>query len=291
MAEVPIRLTSVQNPHIKNIVRLNNRHRREAVRLTIVEGQREVNRALKAGVVPQEAYVCPELLDGADAKKTYAKLQLLAQAGETKLFEVTLAVFEKMAYRGRSGGLLLVIPYLEHALAELEGLAMPFLVVIDGAEKPGNLGAILRTADAAGVDGLLLTVDTNSGTDIYNPNTIRASLGAVFTVPVHAQGIAETITWLRNNGIKIVAATPEAEELFTDVSMTGPIAVVLGSEAYGLSKAWLEAADQQVGIPMFGEVDSLNLSVSTALLLYEVVRQRGAEAGGIGPLEALTNSA
>ena len=291
MAEVPIRLTSVQNPHIKNVVRLNNRHRREAVRLTIVEGQREVDRALKAGVVPQEAYVCPELLDGAGAEKTYAKLQLLAQAGETKLFEVTLAVFEKMAYRGSSGGFLLVIPYLEHALAELEGLAMPFLVVIDGAEKPGNVGAILRTADAAGVDGLLLTADTNSGTDIYNPNTIRASLGAVFTVPVHAQSIAETITWLCNRGIKIVAATPEAEELFTDVSMTGPIAVVLGSEAYGLSKAWLEAADQQVGIPMFGEVDSLNLSVSTALLLYEVVRQRGAEAGGIGPLEALTNSA
>ena len=284
MAEVATRLTSVQNPHIKNVVRFNSRRRREAARLAIVEGQREVDRALKAGVVPQEAYFCPELLAGAAAKKTSAKLQRLAQAGETKLFEVTLPVFEKMAYRGSSGGFLLVIPYLEHSLEELARLESPFLVVLDGAEKPGNVGAILRTADAAGVDGLLLTADTNSGTDIHNPNTIRASLGAVFTVPVYAQGTTETITWLRKNGIEIVAATPEAEELFTDVSMTGPIAVVLGSEAFGLSDSWLEAAGQQVRIPMFGEVDSLNLSVSTALLLYEVVRQRGEEVRGIGPL-------
>jgi TrmH family RNA methyltransferase len=219
MAEVPTRLTSVHNPHIKNVVRFNSRRRRETARLTIVEGQREVDRALKAGVVPQEAYFCPELLTGATAKITSAKLQQLAQAGETKLFEVTLPVFEKMAYRGSSGGFLLVIPYLEYALEQLVPLESQFLVVIDGAEKPGNVGAILRTADAAGVDGLLLTADTNSGTDIHNPNTIRASLGAVFTVPVYAQGTMETITWLRNNGIKIVAATPQAEELFTDVSM------------------------------------------------------------------------
>jgi TrmH family RNA methyltransferase len=262
------------------VVRLNSRRRREATRLTIVEGQREVDRALKAGVVPQEAYICPELLTGADAKQIFANLRRLAQAGVTKLFEVTTPVFEKMAYRGNSGGFLLVIPFLEHALEELARVESPFMVVIDGAEKPGNVGAILRTADAAGVDGLLLTADSNSGTDIHNPNTIRASLGAVFTVPVFAQDTMETITWLRNHGIKIVAATPEAEELFTEVSMTGPIAVVLGSEAFGLSEAWLEVADQQVGIPMFGRVDSLNLSVSTALLLYEVVRQRRARARG-----------
>ena len=181
-----------------------------------------------------------------------------------------------MAYRGGSGGFLLVIPDMEPPLEALEGLARPFLVVIDGAEKPGNVGAILRTADAAGVDGLFLT-GADSATDIHNPNVIRASLGAVFTVPVYSLGAVEAIAWLGKNEIKIVAATPEAKELYTGESMGGPVAIVLGSEAFGLGETWLKAAGQQVRIPMFGQVDSLNLSVSTALLLYEVVRQRGAE--------------
>ena len=286
MAEVPTRLTSLQNQHIKNVVRLNSRRRRDATRLTLVEGQREIGRALKAGVLPQEAYICPELLVGADAENISAKLLWLAHVGETKLFEVTPPVFEKIAYRGSSGGLLLVIPYLEHSLEALAQLASPFLVVVDGAEKPGNVGAILRTADAAGVDGLFLTAGKGAGTDIHNPNAIRASLGAVFTVPVYSQGAAESIIWLRNYGVKIVAATPDAEEVFTKASMIGPIAVVLGSEAFGLSEVWLEAADQQIRIPMFGVVDSLNLSVSAALLLYEVVRQRG-----IGQKRHLINAA
>ena len=179
-----------------------------------------------------------------------------------------------MAYRGGSEGLLLVVPYTSLTLADLGGSPAPFLVIIDGIEKPGNLGAILRTADAAGVDGLILTSDEGTGTDIYNPNVIRASLGAIFTVPVLSKPALETIAWLKAEGIMIVATSPEAAQVFTAASLIGPIAIVLGSEAYGLGATWLDAADQKVRIPMFGKVDSLNVSVSTALLLYEALRQR-----------------
>lgn len=271
MTEPVTRITSLNNSRIKSVVRLNNRRQRDARRLTVVEGQREVLRALEAGIVPLEAYVCPDLIAGSDV---YDVLRRLAETGATQLFEVTPAIFEKMAYRGGSGGLLLVIPYLNYTFDDLRGAKIPFLVVIDGAEKPGNLGAILRTADAAGVDGLIFTGDEATSTDIHNPNVIRASLGAVFTVPVIPAPASEAITWLRGQGIRIVATTPEADEAYTAVPLTGPIAIVLGSEAFGLGNNWLRSADLKVRIPMQGVVDSLNLSVSTALLLYEVVRQR-----------------
>ena len=274
MAEFETPITSLNNPRIKNVVRLKNRRQRDARRVTVVEGRREVTRALQAGIVPQEAFICPELVAKRDDGNVSGSLRRLAQAGATQLFEVTSPVFKKMAYRGGSGGLLLVIPYQYHTFDDLGGTETPFLVVIDGAEKPGNLGAILRTADAAGVDGLILTGDDGTGTDIHNPNVIRASLGAIFTVPVIVAPVSDAITWLRSQGIRTVATTPEADEAYTAVSFAGPIAIVLGSEAFGLGDDWLRSADLQVRIPMHGVVDSLNLSVSTALLLYEVVRQR-----------------
>ena len=274
MAEFETPITSLNNPRIKNVVRLKNRRQRDARRVTVVEGRREVTRALQAGIVPQEAFICPELVAKRDDGNVSGSLRRLARAGATQLFEVTSSVFKKMAYRGGSGGLLLVIPYLNHTFDDLGGTETPFLVVIDGAEKPGNLGAILRTADAAGVDGLILTGDDGTGTDIHNPNVIRASLGAIFTVPVIVAPVSDAITWLRSQGIRTVATNPEADEAYTAVSFAGPIAIVLGSEAFGLGDDWLRSADLQVRIPMHGVVDSLNLSVSTALLLYEVVRQR-----------------
>ena len=274
MAEFVTYITSLNNPRIKNVVRLNNRRQRDARSLTVVEGHREAARALYAGIVPHEAYICPDLVAKSDDGNVSGSLRRLAQAGATQLFEVTSPVFEKMAYRGGSGGLLLVIPYLNYTFDNLSGTKIPFLVVIDGVEKPGNLGAILRTADAAGVDGLILTGDEATGTDIHNPNVIRASLGAIFTVPVIQASVNDAITWLRGQGIRIVATTPEADEAYTAVPLTGPIAIVLGSEAFGLGNNWLRSADLKARIPMYGVVDSLNLSVSTALLLYEVVRQR-----------------
>ena len=169
---------------------------------------------------------------------------------------------------------MLLIPYLERALDDLPLGRPPFLLVVAGAEKPGNLGAILRTADAAGVDGLLIPRDAGSGTDLHNPNVTRASLGALFTVPFAAPTTEEAITWLQKQAIEIIATTPAAPERYTAVSYSAPVAIVMGSEAHGLGQTWLEVAGRKVSIPMRGQVDSLNLSAATALLLYEVVRQR-----------------
>ena len=267
-------ITSPTNPRIKAVVKLTDRRTRDASRRTVVEGVREVGLALAAGVAPVEAYVCPELIAGPEAERVERHLAGLAASGMTELFYVSPPVFEKLAYRGNSGGLLLVIAYPNPSLDALAFRAAPLVVVIEDPEKPGNLGAILRTADAAGVDALIVPTGT-AGTDPHNPNVIRASLGAYFTVPVVTPPAEEAIAWLRRRGIAIVATTPVAETLYTDADLTGPVAVVMGSEAWGLSETWLAAAGVQVRIPMAGRVDSLNLSAATALLLYEVVRQRG----------------
>lgn len=269
-----LHISSLQNPRVKNIVRLANRRQRDQQRLTVVEGVREAAQALAAGIVPQEAFWCPNLTESEEAQGVVASLQRLVHTGQTQLYEVTTAVFAKIAYRGESGGVILVIPYQSQALADLPLGTPPFVAVIDGAEKPGNVGAILRTADGAGVDALLLAGDAQDRTDAHNPNVTRASLGASFTVPVVAAGTAEIVAWLRRQGIAIVATTPAADQVYTAVDLTGPVAIVMGSEALGLGPAWLDAADVQVRIPMAGRMDSLNLSVATALLLYEVVRQR-----------------
>lgn len=294
-------ITSLQNPRVKQVVRLGNRRQRDQAQQTVVEGVREVARALECGVVPVEAYLCPELLEPSDSTTAsiLASLQQLAAEKKTELFEVTAAVFAKMAYRGESGGVLLVVPYRQTGLDALSVTENPFLLILVGAEKPGNLGAILRTADAAGVDGVILAEEQrsggaeeierqrdwetpqsaipnpqSSGTDIHNPNVIRASLGAYFTVPVSTGSMEEVVGWLDAQRIEMIATTPAAEMLYTAVDMTGPMAIVMGSEAFGLSETWLGAADRLVRIPMFGVIDSLNLSAATALLLYEVVRQR-----------------
>ncbi len=285
MSKGGIPITSPTNPRVKSVVRLADRRTRDELRRTVVEGVREVGLALGRGVAPVEAYVCPELITGAEAETAARHLVALAGTGRTELFYVAPAVFAKMAYRGQSGGLLLVIAYPHRTLDELTFRAEPFLVVIEEAEKPGNLGAVLRTADAAGVDALLVpTLPGQTGTDLHNPNVIRASLGAYFTVPAVAAPAAATIAWLRARGIAIVATTPADEtgadaqvRPYTTADLTGPVAVVMGSEAWGLSETWLAAADVRVRIPMAGQVDSLNLSAATALLVYEVVRQRGRE--------------
>ena len=273
---MPTSITSPTNPRIKAVVKLADRRTRDAARRTVVEGVREVGLALGRGVAPVEAYVCPELIAGPEAERAARHLVGLAASGLTELFYVSPPVFEKMAYRGQSGGLLLVIAYPNPSLDALTFRAAPFVVVVEEAEKPGNLGAVLRTADAAGVDALIVpTLPGSAGTDPHNPNVIRASLGAYFTVPTVAAPADAAIAWLRRQGIAIVATTPAATTLYTDADLTGPVAVVMGSEAWGLSETWLGAADVRLRIPMAGKVDSLNLSAATALLLYEVVRQRG----------------
>ncbi len=271
---MPTEITSVQNERVRNVAKLEKRRERDARRVTVVEGAREVARALAAGVIPVEAFACPTLVVQPDAITALAQLERLDLERRTHLFIVTPEVFARLAVRDGSGGLLLVIPYVARTLAAM-ALGQPaFLTVIEGVEKPGNLGAILRTADAAGVDGVIV----NAGaTDIHNPNVVRASLGTLFSVPICEATPEATVAQLRAWGVRTVAAVPDAAHRYTEVDMRGPVAVVMGAEASGLSGAWRAAADALVSIPMRGAADSLNLATATALLLYEVVRQRSAQ--------------
>jgi len=263
-------ITSLQNSRIKQLAKLAKRRERDQQRITVVEGLREIRQALAAGVIPVEGYICAELLDE-EGRQLVTTLTALAEESDLTLFDVTTAVFAKIAYRGESGGLLLTIPYLDQPLNELPLSATPFIVIIEGVEKPGNLGAILRTADAAGVDAVVVCA---GATDLHNPNVVRASLGALFTIPVAEAATTDLIAWLKQQAIPVVAADPAATTYHMAAPLTGPVAIVMGSEAHGLTELWHEAADLRVKIPMRGHVDSLNLSTATAILLYEVVRQR-----------------
>ena len=265
-----ITITSLQNSRIKDVIKLAKHNERDRRQVTVVEGARESAQALNAGIVPVEAYLCPSLLDES-GQQLAAKLTQYDTQRQTLLAEVTPEVFAKIAYRGDSGGILLVIPYLTPSLHNFHLRNTAFIAVIEGVEKPGNLGAILRSADAAGVDAVIVTAGM---TDIHNPNVIRASLGARFTLPVIESPIHDTIAWLRQHHIQIIAASPEASSRYTDIDYTRPTAIVMGSEAHGLGAVWRTAADALVTIPMRGAMDSLNLSTSTALMLYEVIRQR-----------------
>lgn len=267
---MPTHLTSPHNPHIKSALRLEKRSERAQRQLTLVEGIREVSRALESGIVPVEAFVCTELVDHSRMGGALAQLARLDAERRTHLFTVTPEVFARLAVREESGGVVLVTPFLDARLDHLPLRAKPFFAVIDRPEKPGNLGAILRTADAAGVDGVIVC----GGVDLHNPNVVRASLGALFTVPVAEASAADAIAWLTAQQIRIIATTPDATTRYTAVDLTGPVAIVMGSEAEGLSAQWLAAAHERVMIPMAGHIDSLNLATATALLLYEVVRQR-----------------
>lgn len=267
----PLLISSLQNTRIKELVKLAKRRDRDERRVTIVEGTREIGHALHAGIVPLEVYLCPELATGPANQPLIARCEELARQRQTSLVTVTPAVFAKIAYREESGGLLLVIPYVTQPLARLSVAHAPFFTVIEGVEKPGNLGAILRTADAAGVDGVIVCA---GATDVHNPNVVRASLGALFTVPLAEARTDAVIQWLQQQQIQIVAASPEGTQDYIVPDYRAPVAVVMGSEAYGLAPVWLSAAQAVVRIPMHGTVDSLNLSAATAILLYEVVRQR-----------------
>ena len=271
-------IASVHNPHIKRVAKLDKRSEREREHLLPVEGLREVQRALAAGCVPTTAYVCPQIATAPELQDTLAQLARLERDGQTRLFTVTPEVYARLAVREASGGILLLLPYLRTDLDSLRLPPDPLLAVVENAEKPGNLGAILRTADAAGVDGLIACYSAGeaAGTDVHNPNTVRASLGTIFHVPLAAAPSTPAIAWLRSRGIRIAAATPAGAALYTDADLRGPLAIVLGSEAHGLTAEWLAAADLRICIPMFGQADSLNLAASAAILLYEAVRQRRA---------------
>jgi TrmH family RNA methyltransferase len=262
-------ITSLQNPRVKDLVRLRDRRGRERDQKLLIEGYRELLRAVVAGYPVHEVYTCPPLFQGVNEP---ALIERCREAG-AEVFETTAAVFEKVAYRERPEGLIGVGPQIHRGLADLvlPADAPALLLIAEAIEKPGNLGTMLRSADATAVTGLIVC---DSCTDIFNPNVVRASTGTLFTVPLAEADPEETIAWLQLHRIRILAATPHAQERFTDVDLTGPVALVVGAEQVGLSKRWLEVCDLPVRIPMLGSADSLNVATATALLLYEAVRQR-----------------
>jgi TrmH family RNA methyltransferase len=253
-------ITSLQNPHVKAIVRLRQDSRfRKKEGLMLVEGFYELQVALEAGLQPLELYLCEEL------SAEYLEPCLINP------IPVTRAVFEKMSHRENPDGWLALIATPQRTLDSISLQGSAFLILAESVEKPGNLGAILRTADAAGADGLIVC---DRRTDVYNPNVVRASRGTLFTVPVVETENRTAMAWLTNHGIGILAASPHAELIYSQVDLTKPVCIAVGTEAEGLSDFWLAAAAVQVRIPMQGKVNSLNVSTSTAIIAYELVRQR-----------------
>lgn len=258
-------ITSLKNPKIKEALELRERREREKTGLFLVEGYREIFRAAHSGRKFERFFYCPELFLGENEP---ALIEKIRQEG-AEVFHCTEQVFRKVSYRDRPDGLLGVA--FQQKL-HLDAIKNPtFLVVAEAIEKPGNLGTILRSSDAVGVDGVIIA---DRCTDIHNPNVVRASVGTLFTIPVVEAPGKEVFDWLKAHGVQIVATTPAAEKEYTEVDLTGPIAILVGTEQTGLSQGWLDEADIQVRIPMLGVADSLNVATATTLMLYEALRQR-----------------
>jgi TrmH family RNA methyltransferase len=263
------KISSLQNPRIKELVRLRDRRPRDEAGVFLVEGYREIRRALEKQVPLRELYFAPDWFLGENESALIEQ----ARAAGTQLFELTREAFAKVAYRERPDGLLAVAPQWKRALADLTLPAAPFLLVVEAIEKPGNLGTILRGADAAGCHAVIVC---DPVTDLFNPNVVRASTGVLFSVPCVVGESAGVAAWLREKKIRTVTTTPAATMLYTGADLRGPLAVVMGSEQYGLSKFWLENADLTVRIPMAGQADSLNVAMAAIITLFEAVRQRDA---------------
>lgn len=265
---VPVeRITSLQNPRVKRLVRLRERRARDEEGRFLVEGYREVRRALEKGVRPEEVYFSPDWFLGTNET---ALLEQARQAG-AQLFELSKEAFAKVAYRERPDGLVAVAAQWKRSLDDLVLSPAPFLLVCESIEKPGNLGTILRSADAAGCDAVVVC---DPVTDLFNPNVVRASTGVLFSVPVVVAESAAVRAWLKARGIRAAATTPHTDNLYTRTDLRGPLAVVMGSEQYGLSEFWMKEADVLVRIPMAGQADSLNVAMATIITLFEAVRQR-----------------
>jgi len=261
-----LEITSPVNPRIKQLIALRRRRSREQSGVTLVEGLAEVELALTAGVRPQTLYYCRQL-----ATAESLSLADRAAALGTEAIHLSRPVFEKVSYREGPDGWLAVVPAVGTELATIQLPSRPLVLICAGLEKPGNLGAILRTADAAGVAAVIAA---DPVTDWGNPNVVRASKGTVFSVPVASATTAEVLDWTEKHGLQIVAATPEATTLVTDTDLTGATAIAVGAEQTGLPPDWLDSASVRVRIPMFGKADSLNVSTSAAIIAYEAVRQR-----------------
>lgn len=264
-------ITSTANPKLKHVVKLRTCSVREETGEMIVEGYRECRRALDNGYKPHAIFHCPECY--LKNENEPALVEECRQLG-AEVYACSRACFNKIAYKERPDGLLMVGPHVSIKLEELKLPPNALVIVTEAIEKPGNLGTILRSADAAKVAAVIVCDRT---TDIHNPNVVRASTGTMFSVPVVEATSDEALRFLKARGFSILAATPHAEKLHFEVDLTGNVAIALGAEQYGLTAKWMDGADLRVRIPMLGLADSLNVSAAATILVYEAVRQRLAK--------------
>lgn len=265
-------ITSAQNPRVKNAIRLRtSRHRAKQGRF-LIDGARELLQALEGGITLVELFVCAPLCTLPAAREVLVRLETIA----ADVWDVPQPVSAKMAFGNRHDGVLAVAETPCRGLDELEPAGTGLIAVLAGLEKPGNVGAVLRSADGAGVAAVIVA---DPGTDLYNPNCIRASLGTLFTQPVCTATSADTLEWLRRRGARIFAARPDAARLYTEADLAGNVAVVLGNEAGGLSRIWQRDDVTAIRLPMRATADSLNVSATSAVLFYEALRQRQRTVG------------
>lgn len=258
------RITSTQNPKVKSLLALEKPRERRKQQLFLIEGQKEISMALEAGYKIGNLFFCDEIIDVDDIP---APLK-----DEKLLIPVSKEVFDKIAVREGTGGMIAVAEMRVHALEQLTLSKNPLVLILEGVEKPGNLGAILRTADAANVDAVIIC---DPQTDFYNPNVIRSSLGCVFTKQVASATSEETIAWLQKNTIEIFCTYLQASKPYHTVDYQKPSAIVMGTEATGLTEVWVKNSNANIIIPMLGKIDSMNVSTAAAVVVYEAKRQRG----------------
>lgn len=261
-------ISSLQNGRVKGVVKLRTRRERERRSAFLVEGHRELSRALAWRAHLQMVFCCPSLFSTGMEDGLLSDLE-----GSVEIVEVSAPVFRKVSYRDQPEGLLAVLRQPSLRLGDLGLGLFPLVLVVEAVEKPGNLGAMLRTAEAAGVDAVIVT---DPATDVFNPNVVRASLGSLFTLPLAVSSGHRAQRWLREHHVEVIATGPEADRSCWEVDLRGGVALVIGSEQAGLSDLWMSGADQQVRIPMSGSVDSLNAGSAAAVMLFEARRQRSS---------------
>lgn len=260
-------ITSAQNPKVKKLMLLQQKSsERRKEGLFVVEGVRELLHCVSAGFEVDTLFYCPSLMQGYEGEA-----EVKALASQVRSFEVSPQVYGKMAYRGTTEGVIAEMKVRQLGLDDLRLPPSPLIMVLERVEKPGNLGAVLRSADAAAADAVIVC---DPLTDLFNPNLIRSSIGAIFTVPTVVCSSEDCIAFLKKRGISILTAQLQDSCLYYDVDMKKPTAIVMGTESTGLTNIWRNAADAHIRIPMKGSLDSLNVSVSAAILLFEAVRQR-----------------
>ncbi|MDD2386196.1 MAG: RNA methyltransferase [Bacteroidales bacterium] len=261
------KITSVNNKLVKNLVVLHNKSReRRKQGLIIIEGIKEIQLALLADVEIQHLYFCPDIVSKEAVDDLFCKI-----SDNVEYFEVSKEVYNKISYRESTGGMVVLARSPVKKLNDLKLADNSVFVILESVEKPGNLGAIARIADGAGVSGIIVS---DPRADVFNPNSIRASLGCVFTTDVVVADTQQTMDWLKINKIKIFAAELNASEKYHNLNLRGKVALVFGTEATGLTDKWIKAADQRLRVPMLGKIDSLNVSASVAVVVYEAMRQR-----------------